>query len=338
MLMKWLGRGARGLSVVVAMMGVALAGAATPDDSTHQSRDDAWWTGPLLAASASTLPKGHFLVEPYLFDSIVHQRFDKDGTRRDVAHAESLGSLTYLLYGVTDRISAGLISRLGYTQTSQAGRSTGVGMGDVAVQAQYRLTQFKEGSWIPTMSVVLGETFPTGKYDRLGEHPSDGFGAGVRTTTASVYAQDFFWMPGGRILRMRLDLSYAFSGSATVRDVSVYGTTTGFHGRVRPGDAFTADAAWEYSLTRNWVLALDAVYEHDASTRVAGEDLSGHATDPAARTILLNSGSSDSLSFAPAVEYNWSGNVGFIMGVKFPATGRNTSAAIIPVVAVNLVF
>ena len=28
----------------------------------RQSRDDAWWTGPLLAASAATLPQGHFLV------------------------------------------------------------------------------------------------------------------------------------------------------------------------------------------------------------------------------------------------------------------------------------
>ena len=334
---KWLGRGARALAVAVAVMSAVLTDAATSDDSTRQSRSDAWWTGPLLAASASTLPKGHFLVEPYLFDSIVHQRFDNNGVRRDVAHTESLGSLTYLLYGVTDRISAGLIPRFGYTQTSQAGRSTGVGMGDVAVQAQYRLTQFQEGSSVPTMSVVLGETYPTGKYDRLGEHPSDGFGAGVKTTTVSLYAQDFFWMPGGRILRTRLDLSYAFSGSATVRDVSVYGTTAGFHGRASPGDALTVDAAWEYSLTRNWVLALDAVYEHDDSTRVAGQDLS-KATYPAVASILLNSGSSESLSFAPAVEYNWSGNVGVIMGVKFPATGRNTSAALIPVVAVNLVF
>jgi hypothetical protein len=158
----------------------------------------------------------------------------------------------------------------------------------------------------------------------------------VQTTTVSVYAQDFFWMPGGRILRTRLDLSYGFSGSATVRDVSVYGTSAGFRGRVSPGDSFIADAAWEYSLTRNWVLALDAVYEYDTSTRVAGHDLSGHPKP--ADAIALNSGSSNSLSFAPAVEYNWSGNIGLIMGVKFPANGRNTSAAIIPVIAVNLVY
>jgi len=104
----------------------------------------------------------------------------------------------------------------------------------------------------------LGETLPTGKYDRLGEHPSDGFGAGVRTTTVSVYAQDFFWMPGGRILRTRLDLSYAFSGSATVRDVSVYGPLRFSRSR-ESGDAFTAMRRGSTDLTRNWVLALDAV-------------------------------------------------------------------------------
>ncbi|MBV8805065.1 MAG: hypothetical protein JO042_08460, partial [Sinobacteraceae bacterium] len=50
----------------------------TPDNSSpmnapapeqfRQSRDDAWWTGPLLAASPVTLPQGHFLIEPYVFD------------------------------------------------------------------------------------------------------------------------------------------------------------------------------------------------------------------------------------------------------------------------------
>jgi hypothetical protein len=341
-------RGALGFAIALAVGGTALTGTAVaenpalpanpaPPDSGRQSRDDAWWTGPLLAASASTLPQGHFLVEPYLFDSIVHERFDDNATRRDTAHQESLGSLTYLLYGVTDRISAGLIPRFAYTLTSPNGGSTGVGVGDAALQAQYRLTLFREGSWIPTTSLVVGETLPTGKYAQLGAHPSDGAGAGVHTTTLSLYAQDFFWMPNGRILRMRFDLSYAFSDTATLRDVSTYGTSAGFHGRASPGDTFTANAAWEYSVTRNWVLALDAIYEHDASTRLTGWKAAGNG-GAAAAPVLLNSGSAESMSFAPAVEYNWNGNVGFIMGAKVTAAGRNTSAAVIPVIAVNLVY
>ena len=42
--------------------------ASQPSSVVRQSLDDAWWTGPMLAASANTVPKGHFLIEPYLDD------------------------------------------------------------------------------------------------------------------------------------------------------------------------------------------------------------------------------------------------------------------------------
>ncbi len=301
-----------------------------------QALDDAWWTGPLLAANASTLPHGHVLIEPYLFNSIVREGFDARGVRHEVAHRESLGSLTYMLYGVTDRFTAGLIPRFGYTLSGDTGPSTSAELGDWAVQGQYRLTRFEPGSWIPTLSVVLGETLPTGRYDRLGAHPADGFGGGVHTTTVSVYSQDYFWMPNGRILRARLDLSYAVSDTADVRGVSVYGTSATFHGRASPGDTYIADAAWEYSVTRNWVVALDAVYEHDATTKVEGSQWLEPSGGSSA--VFTSSGASYSLSFAPAIEYNWSSAVGFIMGVKLTASGRNTSAPVIPVIALNLVY
>ena len=50
-----------------------LASAAAAADSTEvqpQSRADAWWTGPMLAPNAATLPRGYALLEPYLFDII----------------------------------------------------------------------------------------------------------------------------------------------------------------------------------------------------------------------------------------------------------------------------
>jgi hypothetical protein len=153
----------------------------------------------------------------------------------------------------------------------------------------------------------VGETFPTGRYDRLRTHAADAFGAGVQTTTASLYMQDYFWMPNGRILRSRLDLSYAFSSTATVRDASVYGTAAGFRGKARPGDSYIADA-----------------------TRVSGGS--------GAESFFLSSGTSWSLSFAPAIEYNWNARVGVIMGVKLTTNGRNTGAPLVPVMALNLVY
>jgi hypothetical protein len=146
----------------------------------------------------------------------------------------------------------------------------------------------------------------------------------------SVYSQEYFWMPNGRILRGRLDLTYTLSSSADLDDRSVYGTPVGFHGHATPGDAVTIDAAVEYSITREWVAALDVVYQHNDSTHVHGSQ--------AGAQYSADSGSSYSLGFAPAIEYNWSAQGGVLLGVRIIQIGRNTSASITPAIAVNLVF
>jgi hypothetical protein len=309
------------IAAIVLLLGVSVADAAST-----QTRDDAWWTGPLLAASPGSLTPGHFLIEPYVFDAIPQGRYDNDGNRRPVPHANDFGSQSYLLYGLTDKVGVGLIPRFAFNDLGEGRSSSKVGMGDVTVQAQYGLTQFHAGSWIPTTAFVLQETLPVGKYDQLGDRPANGFGAGTYSTNLALYSQYFFWMPNGRILRTRFDVSYAISGSARVRDVSVYGTDEGFRGRARPGNVTVVNAAGEYSLTRNWVLAMDVVYEHDGSTHVYGSGLNA------------SSGTAYTWSLAPAIEYNFNSRVGIIAGAKLTVAGRNATAVVIPVAAVNIVI
>ena len=97
---------------------------------------------------------------------------------------------------------------------------------------------------MPTISINVQETLPTGRYDRLGERPHDGFGSGAYTTTLSVYAQTYFWMPNGRLLRMRVNASQGLSSGADIAGTSVYGTGAGFLGRAEPGNSFVLDASW----------------------------------------------------------------------------------------------
>jgi hypothetical protein len=290
----------------------------------RQSQDDAWWTGPMLANSAATLPRGHFLIEPYIYDA-------------SSPHSDGFGSLTYMLYGLTDRLTVGLIPVLGYNRMDGAGDSSGIGLGDVSVQAQYRLTQFHEGSSMPTISLQLQETFPTGRHDRLGNRPGDGLGSGAATTTLQVNTQTYFWLPNGRILRMRFNVGRSFSGSANVDGVSVYGTTAGFHGHAWPGDSFFVNAAWEYSLTRRWVLALDVTYRRGQNTRVRGYAGGQPGGVPHAAAVRLDSGSSEALGFAPAIEYSFSANLGILFGTRVITGGHNTPTTITPAVAHNYV-
>lgn len=298
----------------------------------RESLSEAWWTGPLLAPSANTLPRGHVLIEPYLYDVTSQGYYNAQGTRVSAPHSNGFGSLTYINYGLANKFTVGLIPTFSYNEVSNGPSSSGVGAGDLTVQAQYRFHLFREGSWKPTVSVNVQETLPTGAYDHLSDRPSNGMGSGAFTTTLGLYTQTFFWMPNGRILRMRFNVAPSFSRMLNVQDVSVYGTAEGFRGHAKPGSAIFVDVAGEYSLTQRWVFALDATYRNQTNTRVEGSNLS----DPT-QAIILNSGSSRAFGLAPAIEYNFNSKVGVIFGVRAFPSGRNTSSTITPAIAVNIV-
>jgi hypothetical protein len=301
--------------------GPLAAQSSPPPAVVRQSLDDAWWTGPLLANSAATLPQGHFLAEPYLYVVVA-------------AHSNTVGSRSYLLYGLADRLSVGMIPYLAYNAVNQGPGSSGMGFGDQTLLAQYRLTQFHGGP-LPTISVTVQETIPTGRYDQLGERPGDGLGSGAFATTLGAYSQTYFWLPNGRILRMRLDLTGTFSGTADVNGVSVYGTNAGFTGHAEPGNSFVVDSSLEYSLTRRWVLALDLFYEQSAATTVTGHEVGEPGSIP--RSVHLTSPEASALGFAPAMEFSWKPNLGVIVGARVIPTGHNTVATITPAVAINYV-
>jgi hypothetical protein len=309
----------------VSLLASLLLSAAIPafatDTPPRQSLDDAWWTGPIIANSAVTLPQGHYLIEPYLFDVISDD-------------AESFGSLTFMLYGATDKLTVGIVPVFGYNKADGL-RSAGPRVADSSVLLQYRLRQYHEGSWLPAMSLQLQHTVPTGRYDQLDPDTADGFGGGAHGTLLQLNTQTYFWMRNGRILRMRLNMGATRSREAALRDASVYGTPEGFVGRAGPGDSWNVNAAWEYSWTRNWVLALDLAYRHSDSTRVSGV-VSDGALDSTPTPLEFESGSSEAWFLAPAVEYNFSPSFGIIFGTRL-IRGRNTTSSVTPVVAFNYV-
>ena len=293
---------------------LALASPTRAETAYRQSLDDAWWAGPLLANSAATLGQGHVLVESYLYDEIK-------------PHSDGAVSLSYFLYGVTDRFTVGLIPVAGYNRVDNA--PSGAGLGDTTLQFQYGLSAFDSERGIPAISVTLQETLPTGRYDRLGGTLANGLGGGAFTTNLAIFSQHYFWLPNGRLLRTRLNVAHAFSTCADVQDASVYGTATGFRGSAQPGNALSANLSLEYSLTRRAVLALDFQLHHNDAARVDG--FAGTAP------VNLNSGTSGAFTLAPALEYSWTPNIGVLAGVRVIFKGHHTEASITPAIAINYV-
>ena len=282
--------------------------------------DDAWWAGPMLANSAATLPRGHALFEPYIYDVAA-------------GRAHAFGSRTYALYGIADGLTVGLIPVFGFTAISGGSGSSGVGLGDFVLFGQRRLSTFRPGRWLPATAVMVQETLPTGRYDRLGR-ASDGFGAGVYATTVGLNAQTYFWLPNGRVMRLRVNLTDTIPGRARVDGVSVYGTGSRFHGMAAPGGAFGADVSTEYSVTRRAVLAADVTYRYASSTRVSGA-IGGAPGDAA--SFRMDTGSSRSIGIAPAVEFSWTPNLGVLLGAWIIPPGHDTGFSVTPAIAINIV-
>jgi hypothetical protein len=126
-------------------------------------------------------------------------------------------------------------------------------------------------------------------------------------------------------------VAQSFSTRARIEDASVYGTPDGFRGHARPGRSFFVNAAWEYSLSQRWVLALDVTYRRSHGARVRGDGAGGSTA------LHLDGRSSEAFGFAPAIEYSWSPRLGVLFGTRVITGGHNTSTTITPAVAFNYV-
>lgn len=175
---------------------------------------------------------------------------------------------------------------------------------------------------------VSGTSIAVGKYDRLNE-VTEAFGSDAGATSLGVFTQDYFWLPNGRILRVRVDALASVSADAHVEDASIFGTASGFSGRARPGDTVSLGASFEYSLTRSWVLAMELLYDHSNATPVEGAI--------AGRPERFDLGSSDGFGLAPALEYSWGPNWGVLLGTRILMGGHNRPFSVTPAIALNVV-
>ncbi len=297
------------------------AAASIERDSLFQSADakvvqkveDARWTGPIIAANAETLPSGHFYFEPYVFD------FISQGSATP-------GSLSYLLYGVAPRFTAGLLPSFSYAKDDQGRRKLRVG--DVKLVFQYRLTAANPSKRTPTIAIIVQPRLPTASFDRL-KVTESAAGNGNYEAMVGLYGLQYFWMPSGRILRTRFNLTHTLESQARVHGRSVYGTPAEFRGTARPGASTLLVFSGEYSLTKQFVVALDVLSQWTGATVTRDRALPNPVNQIAAP-------SRQNFALVPAIEYNWTSNQGVIFGTRFAFKGHNSPSSITPVIAYSL--
>lgn len=277
--------------------------------ASRQSVDDAWWTGPIVAAGADTLPPGHGYIEPYLLTV----------TGRDF---QTPVSTAFVFYGLAPRLTVGVIPAISYG--ADAAKKRKLRAADLTLHAHYRLTDSDPSRRRPGLAAAIRLVLPTGRFDRL-KTAGSGAGSGAVALQAGIYGQQYFWLPNGRILRARVNITRDFPLSANVQGISVYGTSESYRGKVKPGASTLIDVAGEYSLSKRVVLALDVLWNSAGTTRLRARD-----------GTLEQLGPSRQFSLIPAIEYNFSASRGVIFGTRFAFKGRRNPATITPVIAYSM--
>jgi len=300
------------LALAAAFLGsISYRAGAQSVEQWQAAMQSARWTGPLLASNAETLPQGHFYTEPYFFDVI------SGGDHNP-------GSSGFYQYGLLYDVTVGVQP---FFSIGTRKYNRGATIGDFKLLSQMRLSHFTPNHRVPSVALVMNLILPTGKDDHLGAL-KQGHGNGSFAPEIGVNVQHYFLLGNGRLLRVRANVLKNFPLRHEVTGRSVFGTSSDFHGHARPGSKTSLIAGMEYSITKEWVLALDVERDQWGKTEVVGHDANGIP-------LKQISPKSWDVGFAPAVEYNWSDRAGIIAGVWIVPKGHNTRSSITPAIAIQ---
>lgn len=296
-----------------------------------------WFTGPLLTPSALVVPVGHFNIEPYVYYGSSNANYDSSWHTVDTPTFSQLRIQVPIQIGLTSWMDIQIAPQVIYSRCQGAATTS---FTDFPVEFDFQLLTSQPGKWYPTIKLAVKESFPTGKYQHLNpdKHETDVAGSGSFATSFGIVLSKLFHFSGAHYLSTRYSFFYTYPAPVHVRGFNAYGGGYGTAGKVLPGNVFNFLAGFEYSMTRRWVIALDAACTLSTKTRFHGSPgvnaagLAAQVGQTPNSSLDLSSGafqavvggpSSARFSLAPALEYNWNANLGIIAGAIVTIAGRN---------------
>lgn len=288
---------------------------------TNISFASPWMTGPLLAPAGKTIPAGHVNIEPYALYTVTENAF------------RNLNLLPIVTVGLTSFLD--LQATLPYYYNWER-HQHGSHIADASLTLGLQVLTQKENTWIPDLRFTIQENFPTGVYQNLNpaKFGTDVTGHGSYGTSFGLNFQRVDELIKEHYLRTRLSIIYTNLGKVKVHGLNAFGGGINTQGLVNPGNSFSTDLAFEYSLTQNWVPVFEMLYTQSLKTNFTG--VSGFT--PAGDLAGVGGAGGKQFSLAPALEYNFNANLGVIAGVWFSVSGPHASRFTTEAIAINYYF
>jgi hypothetical protein len=325
----------RGKFLVALLLVLVLAAITPAFAGDKESLGDAWWTGPLETPNPNTLPKNAFYGETYFVVEQDNGTYNTHGTKiggnapGGGGYDNDYQSVTLFTYGLTNRVNLQLLPAFDGVQfKSPSAPSSGMEVDNLTIRVPIQLLKFKQNG---TASQALSFTVTP-----LVSAPTGAGFTNVWTPGVGLWVQRPFWMPGGRILRVRAAQSFLFPlQNKTVKDAGSCGLTTGSCD-LNAGKYYKTQIGMEYSLTKHWVPAWDFYFKYgDLNTFKTLGGTAYQVGNCAGTVVASNCNTFSSFRIDPAIEYNFTGNVGVIAGVELTVAGHNSGSYIAPQIALQ---
>ena len=269
----------------------------------------------MLSFTATNVPPGHFAFEQFAIYTDTRGFYGQDYHLQSEDLFSQYQALPYLKFGIAKNLDLNIIASIIY---SASRRSTAFSPGDTSVLAGIQLMESK-GHLIPDIRLLVGESFPTGKYDNLdpGLLLGDGVGTGSFETIFLLSLSKIFYFSEKHAFRLNPNFYLYIPTSTRISGISVHSGGLFAKGVAHPGLRFAFDLPIEINVTNNLFVGTDVFF-------VANR----HSVFDPERGSVLKRGLpySNNLSIAPCIEYNPSEKFGMEGAVWLSVDGKNTFA------------
>jgi hypothetical protein len=292
--------------------------------------DQPWLTGPLIAPYETAVSVGHVFIEPYANFNTYTGIYNSNWESVSTPNFFSFNPQVLIYVGLTEWMDI-FIAPQALCNTSQGQSDTR--FGDLPIAFDFQLVPVDTTKWYPSVKLAIQETFPTGHYQHLNPEKNqinlsgvdtsgvDASGNGTYGTNFNFVIYKVIRLWDRHFLSLYGNWGYTINTSVRVAGFNAYGGGYGTKGTVHVGNTWQGLFSFEFTLTRNWVLAMDTVYTHTNKNTFNGAP----GTKEDGGIASVGNPSSDRLAFAPAIEYNFNAKIGIIAGCYLTAIGRNTS-------------
>lgn len=275
-----------------------------------------WYGGPLITGSGNVLPPGYVNINPQVQVTDYYGAYNGSGKSIPIPDIMEVNPSLSLGVGIVNRLD--LYVQLAWDYQDQLDVSF-FGWQDDYVKMSFAL--LVEGPYVPAIKFSVKEIFPTGKYKNLDPEKIavQSLGDGAYKTEFGLNLSKVVWWMITHPMDFRISLNYGIASKIKVTNFNSYGGGFGTKGKVHFGNYFKGDFGYEFSVTQKIVWALDVVYEYYAKKTFRG--INGINDDGS--PVIVGGPSSQRLSLAPAVEYNFTPDIALVGGVWFTVWGIN---------------